>query len=355
MKKILIDIGHPAHVHYFRNFISIMENKGYEFKIVARDKEVTHRLLDSYNIKYISRGAGSNGLIGKLKYLFTGTKFIYQASKEFNPEYLLSFASPYAALTSKILSIPHITLDDTDHASLSHKIYSPFTEVILNPVGFKVTFKRSKQIFFNSFTELMYLHPKYYTPKINVCKLLELDDNQSYVILRFVSWNANHDINALGLSDDDKLKLVNYLRQYSKVFITSESDLPDNLKKYQLKVPVDEMHDVLANATLFIGESGTMTSECAVLGVPNIQIRNTIDETKVPAVHLKLVEKDLKILKKSNDLQGIIECASEILNNVGTVTEDYQQKKEKLINETDDLNEILVDIIDGYPDSLLKY
>jgi len=26
--KILIDIGHPAHVHYFRNFIKMMESNG---------------------------------------------------------------------------------------------------------------------------------------------------------------------------------------------------------------------------------------------------------------------------------------------------------------------------------------
>ncbi len=27
--KILIDIGHPTHLHYFENFIKIMENKNY--------------------------------------------------------------------------------------------------------------------------------------------------------------------------------------------------------------------------------------------------------------------------------------------------------------------------------------
>lgn len=31
--KILIDINHPAHVHYFRNFIKLMVDKKREFLI----------------------------------------------------------------------------------------------------------------------------------------------------------------------------------------------------------------------------------------------------------------------------------------------------------------------------------
>ena len=31
--KILIDMNHPAHVHYFRNFIKLMEAKGHEFRM----------------------------------------------------------------------------------------------------------------------------------------------------------------------------------------------------------------------------------------------------------------------------------------------------------------------------------
>ena len=46
--RILIDIGHPAHVHYFKNFIWQMQKKGHEFMITARDKEVALNLLDKY-------------------------------------------------------------------------------------------------------------------------------------------------------------------------------------------------------------------------------------------------------------------------------------------------------------------
>ena len=67
--KIFIDIGHPAHVHYFRYTINKLKNDGHNIFITARRKDVTHQLLDNYNIPYTSRGIGSNSLIGKFFYL----------------------------------------------------------------------------------------------------------------------------------------------------------------------------------------------------------------------------------------------------------------------------------------------
>ncbi|MDD1696935.1 MAG: DUF354 domain-containing protein, partial [Methanoregula sp.] len=37
---MLIDIGHPAHVHFFKYLIRNMEKNGHVVKITARDKEV---------------------------------------------------------------------------------------------------------------------------------------------------------------------------------------------------------------------------------------------------------------------------------------------------------------------------
>jgi len=37
--RILIDILHPAHVHFFRNFYEVMTDRGHELCIKARDKE----------------------------------------------------------------------------------------------------------------------------------------------------------------------------------------------------------------------------------------------------------------------------------------------------------------------------
>jgi len=46
--NVLIDIGHPKEVNIFRNVIRELEGRGHEVKIVARDKENTAALLDTY-------------------------------------------------------------------------------------------------------------------------------------------------------------------------------------------------------------------------------------------------------------------------------------------------------------------
>jgi predicted glycosyltransferase len=38
--RVLIDIGHPAHVHFFKNTIWNLEKKGHKVMVVSRDKDV---------------------------------------------------------------------------------------------------------------------------------------------------------------------------------------------------------------------------------------------------------------------------------------------------------------------------
>ena len=67
--KILIDIGHPAHVHYFRNLYKILTKKGDKVLVVSREKDVAINLLKEFEIPFINRGGGSNSTLGKLLYM----------------------------------------------------------------------------------------------------------------------------------------------------------------------------------------------------------------------------------------------------------------------------------------------
>ena len=49
--NILFDINHPAHVHFFKNAIKILENSNHNIIITAREKEMTTYLLGKYNIE----------------------------------------------------------------------------------------------------------------------------------------------------------------------------------------------------------------------------------------------------------------------------------------------------------------
>ena len=93
-----------------------------------------------------------------------------------------------------------------------------------------------------------------------------------FVIMRFVSWGASHDIGHKGLSIEMKRKAVKEILNYAKVFITSEKELPLDLKPYQIKMPLEKIHHILYYSALYFGDGGTMASECAVLGTPAINV-----------------------------------------------------------------------------------
>lgn len=341
--KIFIDIGHPAHVHYFRNFINIMEGNGHKFFVSARDKEVTHTLLKFYGINYISRGKGKKGLIGKLFYMIEADVKIYKLAKKFKPDIFLSFGSAYAAHVSKLLNKPHIAFDDTEHAKFEHMMYVPFSDVILTPSCFNKILGRN-QLFFNGYMELCYLIKSYFEPDKDIKAKLGLKSNENYIVIRFVSWGASHDIGQYGLKEETKHKIINTLKNKYRIFISSEAELPTELEQYKLKVNPADLHSVLAGAYLYIGEGSTTASECSVLGTPNIYINSlTVGYCREQAEKYGLcfhLKEDSEIIKLIEELL--------IKDNLKA---DWKIKQEKMLKDKIDVTAFMVWFIENYPQS----
>lgn len=347
--KIFIDIGHPAHVHYFKNFISIMKNDGHKILVTARNKEMAQYLLEKNRINYTSRGNGAYDLLGRLFYLIKADYLLFIAARRFNPDLFLSFASPYTAHVSSILRKPNIVFDDTENAGLNHKFYAPFSDIICTPLCFNKDFGK-KQIRFDGYMELCYLHPNYFKPDISVLNILKVRKNEKFVIVRFVAWKAGHDIGHEGISPEMKVKIVKELSKYAKVFISSEKDLPDSLKQYQIQIPQEKMHDVLYYAALLFGESATMASECAVLGTPAIFLDNngrgyTDEEEKT--YHLVFNYSESK-----QDQELSMKKAVAILQE-SNIKQEWQKKRNRMISDKIDVTAFMVWFVKNYPESVV--
>jgi predicted glycosyltransferase len=59
------------------------------------------------------------------------------------------------------------------------------------------------------------------------------------------------------------------------VLISSEAPLSPDLADLAVRGPVEQIHHLIAHARLVVGESATMSSEAAVLGVPAVFIATT--------------------------------------------------------------------------------
>jgi predicted glycosyltransferase len=340
--KILIDIGHPAHVHYFKNFIRLMTFKGHQIHVTARNKEVTFDLLRMYNFPYTSRGKGGKGIFGKILYIILADLKLIQIGLRFKPDVLLSFASTYAAHAAFVLNKPHITFDDTEHSKLEIFMYRPFTKVILNPQCFRTDLGK-KQIRFRGFIELCYLHPNYFKPDNTILNQLGLKKEDKFILFRFVSWSASHDLGEKGFSFENKISLVKTLSKNAKVFISSENNLPKELEPYLLTLSPEKLHDILFHASLYIGEGATTASECAMLGTPAIYVNplstGTLEE-----------QERLGLLHSFRNPQGALEKALEILNTP-EIKAKYRNHRDYMLKQTIDVTAFMVWFIENYPDS----
>jgi predicted glycosyltransferase len=309
---------------------------------------MTHYLLRQLKLDYYNRGRGADGLFGKIIYTLKADAQLYKYAKQHNPDIFISFGSPYAAHVSSLLGKPHIVIDDTENASIGQFMYKPFSDVILTPDCFSKDFG-SKQIRFPSYMELSYLHPAVFNPDESIFEFLQINKNDKYCVVRFVGWGAVHDFGHTGLALNNKIKTVQEFSKYGRVFISSEDELPNELKKFELNIPKHRIHDVIAFSTMFFGESATMASESAVLGVPAIYLDNegrgyTDEQENKYGLVYNFTESEL-------DQQKAIAKGVEILSS--TERDDWSNKRANLLNDKIDLTSFFEYFIENYPSSIV--
>ena len=273
--NILIDVAHPAHVHMFRCFAHEMIANGHKVLFTTRDKEFEIALLEAERLPYINLGRKRNGRWSRVLFNLQCEAKLFRVARCFHADIFLSHGSIVAAHVAWLQHKPAIAFEDTFNME-QVKLYLPFTSLVLTG-DYDHPLHSDKVRCYPGYHELLYMHPQRFQPmsREKVTALLGLQPDERYVVLRFVSWHATHDKGHKGLSMDNKMKAVERLSRYAKVFISSESELPESLQSYRLPTPPEQVGHVLAYAALVFGESATMVSEAAMLGVPGIYIDNT--------------------------------------------------------------------------------
>jgi uncharacterized protein len=264
----MIDVLHPKHVHFFRPLLKRWQDRGHELKIVTRDKDITHELLDLFRIPYVCLSKQKTGLGLVYELLKRWFKFTIML-RDFRPDIVLSIGGITTSLPSKLLGIPNIALTDTETAELSNRIAFPFADRVLTPEWFTRDFGR-RHYRYRSFHEWSYLHPHEFTPDPELVRDEGIDPDEPYAVVRFVRWDAVHDQGEKGFSAEDAVRLIEHLSSKMKVVLTTETPPPEALKKFAIAIRIDRMHHVMAFARLVVGESPSMCAEAALMGVPSV-------------------------------------------------------------------------------------
>lgn len=272
----------------------------------------------------------------------------YKVVKSFKPDILIGFGSIRAAHASFLLKKPCINFEDTEHSTEQILLYLPFVDAVCTPSCYTKSLGK-KHIRFNGYMELASLYPNRFTPNPAVLSELGFNADDLYIVVRFVSWQASHDFGQHGIKD--KIGLVKALERYGHILITSEGELPEELKQYKIRVSPEKLHDLLYYATLYVGEGATTASECAMLGTHAIYVNTLSAGTLIEEDEEYNLISDFS--RRVCTDETVLDEAVKLLQNKAIKVEG-KMKGARIIKEKCDVTAFMIWFIENFPQSFTK-
>ena len=348
----LFEINHPGQVHLLRNTIWALKKRGHKVGVIAKDDALIKYLLDAYGISYTLLGRKGVGVRGKLfhQILFNLRALRIVYGNRFRVGVGSSITNDHVSFLSPMNSI-HLSDDDPEIVPFITKFSYPFSAVILSPGCLCFPKFDKKHIGYAGYHELAYLHPSAFRPDAKLLKDIGLGFDEKYFVMRFVALKGHHDAGHVGLTIDQKKSIIEVLSTYGRVFITSENKIEAQFEPYRLPVPPDKIHSLMSYATMFLGDSQTMTSEAAVLGTPAIKCNSFAGRLSVPN---ELEERyGLCYSFQPADFHNMLEKIKTLLK-VENLREEWRKRRDKMLSEKIDVSAFFVWFIENYPSSVKK-
>ncbi len=340
--RIALDITHPAHFHFFKHAIAEWRARNHDVLILSREKDLTLQLLDEAGLAHRPLSRARRGMAGLGIELVEHSFGVWQAMRRHRSQVVAAIGGTFIVYPARLLRVPSLVFYDTENATLSNRITYPAATRIFTPRSYRHDLG-AKHERYAGFQELPYLHPNHFTP--DAAKLADegLQPGEPFTFVRLVAWGSHHDVHDYGVRDVHEV--VRRLAQHGRVLISAESPLPADLKRYERRGRVGDVHHVLAFARLFFGESATMASEAAQLGVPGVFLstssRGYTDE----------LEQRYQMVFNFNGENALqdkaLACAETLLRDPAT-PEIYRARHAAMMAEQIDVTAFIVETVERY-------
>lgn len=364
-KRINVYLGHPAHFHLYKNAIKNLKNDGYEVDVLIKKKENLEQLLKNSGIPYhniLREGRKDTKLgmgLGVVKRMWRLLGFVVRRRP-----LLLTGTSVENSYIGPLMRIPVVYCGEDDAAviPLQAKMCYPGANTILTPDVCDDGKWNGKTTSYPSYHELAYLHPNHFTPSADIVREQGINPDKPYAIMRFVKLKANHDDNVQGINLQVALRLIEIMKPHMDIYITSERPLEPELEPFRIQINPIYMHDVMAYASLYIGDSQTMAMEAAVLGVPAIRFNDFVgkigvmaelEDGKLNGKQVSCYNLGIGILASEKDaVERLCNTVQEIMAIQPTKRKElWQARRQKMLAEKIDYAKFLTWFIEHYPSS----
>ena len=346
--SILFEINHPAHIHLFRNLAAILRRMGVVSVFLIKSEPAIEQLAKYFDLQIIKMGSKGKGIIRKYIYQLL---FLYKTIRiaKKNKTNLGMGVSMILPLVSKYTRMDSICLDDDDMAVTPvFAKYANKASVILTPDTLAFEKRSNNHISYSGYHELAYLHPNQFVPDKSVLKILQVKNDEIWFVVRFNAFNAHHDAGEQGMGFEQKKSLVEKLLGKGKVFISTEKEIDPGFEHLLLPNRPELIHSFLSYATLYVGESQTMTSEAAVLGIPALKCNTFAGRLSIPN---ELEEKyGLCYSYHPENFADMLDKIDELLE-LPNLKAEWGRRRQWMLKEKIDVTAFLVWFIENYPSS----
>ena len=338
--RILFFFVHPGAFHVLKKTIRTLKSAGEIVDVAIINKDVLPELLRENGIEFTDifpEGRRSRNLF---EAGFNLLKTVWRLHKLIRGKhYDCMVTDDCLSINGRLSHTPCLFLIDDDLDVVPE--IAPLlmcADRIVAPQVTRLGRFEHKKIGFPGYKELSYLHPDVFAPDADVVRRYGLT-SKKYVFVRTVGLTATHDRNKHGIDDHFLLRISDCVRRCGfQLVLSSERKLPKELETSRIHFAAADGLHLLGHAALFAGDSQTMTSEAALLGVPALRYNDFVGKISV------MDEKETKYGLSFGYLPGnedaFLEKLETLLNDPNREVE-WKKRYQKMLEESVDISELL--------------
>ncbi len=354
-KRFLFYLVHPAKFQFHKVQINALKAKGHTVDIVINTKDILEDLVKEEGWQYTNIFPKSRKIKGVHVYIAAVISIFLSVFRLWK----FSKGKKYDVFVGDLLSVlgrikgvtSFYPTDDVLAAVPEQAIFFKTVNYIIAPLVTDIGKYKTKKIAYKGYKALAHLHPNHFIPDENVLPL-ELQGGKPYFLIRCTGFGATHDIGKSGISNEVLYQLVKIIEPCGQILITSERELPDDLKKYNLKIRKNDITHYINYAQMFIGDSTTMCTEAAVLGTPAVEF----DEYFYEIEQMLEIEREYQLIHcfRTNQTEAFLNKVKELVA-LKDIKKKYAERRKKLLSETIDVSSFLIWLFENNPNSVKEY
>ena len=340
-KKILFDLGHSAHINFFKKLINDLKLMDYQVDIVLLDRgrntQIFIKEYPDYTYTVIGKQYRDKFRLytfkGILRFIVLFYKYIFKKYDFFIGVaiFQLGFISKFKMKTKSII------VDDDPESKVEFFLDSLSATYLVTPKVCE-TFK-SNNITFNGLKEWAYLSPSIFKINDFVLKKFNLQPYEFVFIREIDNTTINY--------SDQKNSFIEEIYNSNLIQIPVLLSLENKSRKHlfpnwiQLEEPIEHIHSLIFYSRFLLSNGDSMAREASMLGTESIYSGIRKMKSNKELLDLSLMYHIINY----NDFKLLY---YRLLNySKDEIISKQELKRKLLLEKWDDINQILLNLILG--------